>query len=108
MLLRFDAVYHPLYKLNRSRLADLSHLPAYLRDLYQQDEAADGLDWDAIKRLHFWRALPINHRQLVPRGGVPNLALPHGRAARFASESVMQARTDAVAAGKVSDCAVRT
>lgn len=85
VLLRFDAVYYPLYKLNRTRVVDMPNLSGFLRDLWQQGVGVSSLDWAAIKAEHFLRDVPINHRRIVPRGGVPDLALGHDRD-RFADD----------------------
>lgn len=93
VLLRFDAVYYPLYKLNRTRLVDLPNLSGYLRDLWQQGPGVSSLDWQAIKAEHFLRDVPINHRRILPRGGIPDLALPHDRdrfVDRDAAEAVQE------------------
>lgn len=49
VLVRFDAVYYGLYKLNRTRIADFEHLGGHLRDLHQLGGLDDTLDLDAIK-----------------------------------------------------------
>lgn len=79
ILLRFDPVYAPLYKLNAQRIGPMPQLGAYLRDLYQRDPAAGVVDFTAIKRHYFWQDTTANHRRILPRGGEPNLALPHDR-----------------------------
>ncbi|MEM1029075.1 MAG: glutathione S-transferase C-terminal domain-containing protein [Myxococcota bacterium] len=79
VLLRFDPVYSPLYKLNRGRIDRARHLGPYLRDLYARDPAVDLVDFVAIKRHYFWADTEVNHRRVVPRGGVPDLARPHDR-----------------------------
>jgi len=77
VLLRFDPVYAPLYKLNACRVAQLPQLGAYLRDLYPRIPVV--VDFTAIKQHYFWQDIEANHRRIIPRGGEPDLALPHDR-----------------------------
>jgi glutathionyl-hydroquinone reductase len=86
VLLRFDPIYYPLYKLNRTRVADMPELTGYLRDLWQLGQATDSVDFLAMKQAHFWVDALINHRRILPRGGEPDLAAPHDRAERFAAD----------------------
>ena len=65
-LVRFDSVYHGLFKCNLRRLADYPRLWRYARELYQQEGIAQTVNFDHIKR-HYW----CSHRGLNPSGIVP-------------------------------------
>lgn len=82
-LVRFEVVYYGLYKCNRWRVRDREQLGGYLRDLYQRPGFADTVDWEAIKRAHYWEDARIGPKLRVPVG-VPDLWAPHDRARRFA------------------------
>jgi glutathionyl-hydroquinone reductase len=78
-LVRFDAVYHGLFKCNLRRVADYPNLSGYLRDLYQQPGIAATVNIDHIKR-HYYRTLPfINPTRIVPRGPHLDFAAAHDR-----------------------------
>ena len=78
-LLRFDPVYHGHFKCNLRRIADYTHLPGYLRELYQWPGVADTVDFDHIKQ-HYYRSHPtINPNGIVPLGPLQDLEAPHGR-----------------------------
>ena len=72
-LLRFDAVYHGLFKCNLKRIADFPNLSRLLRTLYAQPGVAGTVDMDYIKE-HYYRSL-INAAQgpleLNPTGIIP-------------------------------------
>ncbi len=78
-LLRFDLVYHGLFRANRRRLIDYANLWPYLRDLYQTPRVAPTVDFD-----HFIRGYNLNLPQLNPAGIIPigpdlDFWEPHGR-----------------------------
>ena len=78
-LMRFDLVYHGLFRCNRRRLIDYDHLWPYLRDLYQMPRVAPTVDFD-----HFVRGYNLNLPQLNPAGIIPigpelDFWEPHGR-----------------------------
>ncbi|KGE04474.1 glutathione S-transferase family protein [Pseudohaliea rubra] len=78
-LLRFDAVYHGHFKCNRQRLEEFTHLPGYLRELYQMPGIADTVDFAHIKG-HYYRSHPtINPTGVVPAGPALDYTRPHGR-----------------------------
>ena len=54
-LMRFDLVYHGLFRANRRRLIDYENLWPYLRDLYQTPGVAATVDFD-----HFIRGYNLN------------------------------------------------
>jgi putative glutathione S-transferase len=78
-LVRFDAVYHGLFKCNRQHLHEYPHLSNYLRELYQWPGIAEVTDLDTIKRVYH------ENREINPSGLVPigpqdlRLLGPHDR-----------------------------
>ncbi len=81
-LVRFDAVYHGLYKCNRQKLAEMPVLWAYARDLFQTPGFGDTVDFDHIKRHYYVVQRDINPTGIVPLG--PDLdgwLTTHGREA---------------------------
>ncbi|HLH82845.1 MAG TPA: glutathione S-transferase C-terminal domain-containing protein, partial [Trebonia sp.] len=79
-LARFDAVYHGHFKCNRNKLAEMTVLWAYARDLFQTPGFGDTIDFVQIKQ-HYYRVhTNINPSRIVPAG--PDLSgwlAPHGR-----------------------------
>jgi putative glutathione S-transferase len=81
-LVRFDAVYHGLFKCNRSKLAELPALWAYARDLFQTPGFGDTTDFDHIKRHYYQVHTNLNPSRIVPVGPDRSGWLtPHGREA---------------------------
>jgi len=78
-LIRFDAVYHGHFKCNLRRIADYSHLQAYLRDLYQIPGIAATVDFDHIKRHYYMTHPEINPTRIVPVGPLRDYSAPPGR-----------------------------
>ena len=83
VLVRFDAVYRGLYRLNRRRVDDYPALSGWLRDLYQR--VPDSIDLEAVKRKAFQDRLDLNPNGIVPLG-LPDLWAPHDRD-RFESDA---------------------
>jgi len=80
-LVRFDPVYVGHFKCNLRRIVDYTHLPAYLRDLYQTPGVAQTVDMDHIKH-HYYATHPaINPSGIVPAGPLVDFDAPHGREA---------------------------
>ncbi|MBO0832409.1 MAG: glutathione S-transferase C-terminal domain-containing protein [Actinobacteria bacterium] len=77
-LVRFDAVYYPLYKCNLRPLAGYQHLWGYARDLYQRPGFGDTTDFFQIKR-HYYQACWINPTGTVPKGPYVDWLEPHDR-----------------------------
>jgi putative glutathione S-transferase len=81
-LLRFDLVYHGLFKCNRRTIASYPELSAYLRDLYQHPGVAELVNLEHFVRGYY--SIP----QLNPSGIIPAvptlyrawLESAHGRA----------------------------
>lgn len=79
-LVRFDAAYYGLFKVNRNRLVDFPVLWAYARDLYQTPGFGDTTNFDGIKRGYWLGAAFENPGGILPKG--PDLSgwtTPHGR-----------------------------
>ncbi|MCH8112959.1 MAG: glutathione S-transferase C-terminal domain-containing protein [Proteobacteria bacterium] len=69
VLVRFDAVYHPLLRCNVRRIADYPGLSAYLRRLHRLPGVSGTVRPDQIK-LHYEQSdLPIN-QSIVPAGSI--------------------------------------
>jgi putative glutathione S-transferase len=80
-LIRFDVVYHCLFRCNLRRIVDYPNLWPYLRDLYQTPSVAETVDFDAIRRGYHCTESPLNPGRIVPIGPALDLEAPHGRAA---------------------------
>jgi putative glutathione S-transferase len=78
-LVRFDAVYFGHFKANRQRIEDYTHLPGYLRDLFQQPGVADTVDLPYIKQHYYGSHGTINPTGIVPLGQEIDFTGPHGR-----------------------------
>lgn len=81
-LVRFDAVYHGHFKVNRSKLTELPALWGYLRDLFQTPGFGDTTDFVQIKQHYYLVHAELNPRGIIPVGPqLDNLLSPHGREA---------------------------
>lgn len=79
-LIRFDVAYHGIFKCDRNRIADYSHLSGYLREIYQMPGIAQTCDIDAVKRDYYGNLFPINPGGIIPVGpGWKQLKAPHNR-----------------------------
>ena len=78
-LIRFDAVYHGHFKLNRQRLEDFEHLPGYIRDIYQLHGVAETVDFEHIKTHYYGSHRSINPTGVVPLGPDIDYHSPHHR-----------------------------
>ena len=78
-LIRFDAVYHGHFKCNRQRLEDFTHIPGYLREIYQLGGIAETVDFGHIKTHYYASHRTINPTGVVPVGPEINYHSPHGR-----------------------------
>ncbi|MEI5637905.1 MULTISPECIES: glutathione S-transferase family protein [unclassified Pseudoalteromonas] len=67
-LIRFDSVYHGHFKCNLKQIEDYPNLSAYVRDLYQQPEIAETVNFEHIKRHYYFSHTMINPTQVVPAG----------------------------------------
>jgi glutathionyl-hydroquinone reductase len=77
-LMRFDWVYHGLFKCNLKRLIDYPNLFAYARELYQWPGIAATVDEHAI-RTGYYSIPPLNPAGIVPAGPRVDFSAPHGR-----------------------------
>ncbi|MEJ2868863.1 glutathione S-transferase C-terminal domain-containing protein [Actinomycetospora sp. OC33-EN08] len=79
-LVRFDAVYHDHFKVNRSTLTAMPVLWAYARDLFQTPGFGDTVDLEQAKA-HYYRTQPeLNPSGIVPVGPAdPGWTTPHHR-----------------------------
>jgi putative glutathione S-transferase len=64
-LIRFDAVYHALFKCNLKRVLDYPRLSRYLKRLYDVPGVAGTVDFEHIRRTYY------SIRKLNPSGIVP-------------------------------------
>jgi glutathionyl-hydroquinone reductase len=67
-LVRFDTVYHQLYRCNASRLMDYPNLWGYARDIYQLPGIAATVSHDQIKAHYYRTQLDLNPLGIIPRG----------------------------------------
>ncbi len=77
-LVRFDAVYHILFKCSRRRLVDYPNLWAYVRDLYSWAGVAETVDLEAIRQASYLADTSDPYPIVAVQ---PDLdwTLPHGR-----------------------------
>ncbi len=78
-LIRFDAVYHGHFKVNRQRIEDYPNLSNYLRDLFQQPGVAKTVDFFHIKTHYYGSHKTINPTGIIPKGPDLDLLRPHDR-----------------------------
>lgn len=79
-LIRFDAVYHGLFKCDRRRIREYHHLWPYLRDLYQWPGIAETCRLDVIKQDYYGNLFPLNPGGIIPLGpDNRELEQPHAR-----------------------------
>jgi glutathionyl-hydroquinone reductase len=70
-LIRFDAVYHGLFKCDRRRIREYVNLWAYLRDFYQWPGVAETCRLDIIKQDYYGNLFPLNPGGIIPLGPDP-------------------------------------
>ncbi|KAL6591486.1 hypothetical protein ACP70R_049989 [Stipagrostis hirtigluma subsp. patula] len=84
-LIRFDAVYNPLFRCSRRKLAEYPSLHAYTRDIYQMPKVAETCDMEAIMEGYFKTLFPLNPGGIQPLRPAScdreALLRPHGREA---------------------------
>lgn len=78
-LIRFDWVYHGLFKCNLKRLVDYPNLFAYARELYQWPRIAPTVNERHIREGYYASMREINPTGVVPAGPHIDFAAPHGR-----------------------------
>ncbi|MDQ6976156.1 MAG: glutathione S-transferase family protein [Mariprofundaceae bacterium] len=82
-LIRFDTVYVGHFKCNRNRIADMPNLWGYLRDLYQQPNIAETVNFSHMKEHYYYSHAAINPTRIVPKGPSMDFNAAHQRAAIF-------------------------
>lgn len=78
-LLRFEWIYHGLFRCNLRRLVDYPHLFAYARELYQWPGIAATIKERDIRHGYFTSMRRLNPGGIVPAGPCVDFRLPHGR-----------------------------
>ncbi len=79
-LLRFDLVYHGLFKCNLRRIVDYPNLWNYLKDLYQYPGIKKTCNLEHIKQGYYQSMTQINPTRIVPKGPILNFDESHYRA----------------------------
>jgi putative glutathione S-transferase len=77
-LVRFDAVYHYLFKCNLRKVADYPNLSNYTCDLFARRGFGDTVDIGLIKAGYYANAT-VNPTGIVPLGPVVSFTGPHDR-----------------------------
>ncbi|SHH81883.1 glutathione S-transferase C-terminal domain-containing protein [Marivita hallyeonensis] len=78
-LVRFDAVYAPLFRCTRRRLVEYPALWAYARDVYSWPGIADTFDFEANLTGYFQNDTDNNPHGIVPELPGIDWTEPHGR-----------------------------
>jgi glutathionyl-hydroquinone reductase len=71
-LIRFDLVYHTLFKCNRRRIKDYPQLQAYLQKIYNLPGVADTCDFQTILQDYYGNLFPLNPGGIIPQ--LPDLS----------------------------------
>jgi glutathionyl-hydroquinone reductase len=71
-LIRFDLVYHPLFKCSQRRIRDYDRLQAYVRNIYQLPGVAATCDFPTILHDYYSNLFPLNPGGIVPQ--LPDLS----------------------------------
>jgi putative glutathione S-transferase len=79
-LVRFDPVYHYLFKCNLGRLRDYDNVWNYTKDVFQTPGIGETVDLDHIKQHYFRSMESINPTRIVPAGPLIDYTEPHDRA----------------------------
>ena len=78
-LVRFDAVYHVLFRCSRKRLIDYPNLWAYARDLFQWRGVAATVDFGEIRAGAYQNDRTTNPHGLIAAAPDADWSAPHGR-----------------------------
>lgn len=78
-LLRFEWVYHGLFKCDQKRLVDYPNLFAYARELYQWPGVAATVNERHVRDGYYRSMLNLNPSGIVSVGPVVDFSAPHGR-----------------------------
>jgi glutathionyl-hydroquinone reductase len=76
-LIRFDLVYHSLFKCNRRRIQDYQYLHAYLQNIYHLPSVAETCNFQVILQDYYSNLFPLNPGGIVPQ--LPDLSALIGR-----------------------------
>ncbi len=71
-LIRFDAVYHNLFKCNRRQLRDYPHLQAHTAKIYQLPGVAATCNFSTILQDYYGNLFPLNPGGIIPQ--LPDLS----------------------------------
>jgi glutathionyl-hydroquinone reductase len=74
-LIRFDLVYHHLFKCNRRRVRDYPHLQAYLRQIYHLPGVAATCNFQTILQDYYGNLFPLNPGGIIPH--LPDMGYLH-------------------------------
>ncbi|MDP4593749.1 MAG: glutathione S-transferase family protein [Beijerinckiaceae bacterium] len=77
-LVRFDVAYFSLFKCNRNRIADMTNLDNYMRDLYSQPGIAKTVNARQYIA-NYYSIADLNPTGLIPKGTPVDFTLPHDR-----------------------------
>lgn len=89
-LMRFDAVYHVLFRCCRRRLADYPALWAYSRDLYAWSGVADTVDFDILRAASYRNDRTNNPTGIVAVAPDTDWPAKHGREALGPAQIVLR------------------
>ncbi len=80
-LIRFDSVYHTLFRCSRRKLTEFHNLHAWMRDLIQTypGELLDTFHVEETMTSYFQSLFPLNPSGIVPSCDIGSLTDPHGR-----------------------------
>ncbi len=81
-LIRFDSVYFGHFKCNKRRIEDYTHLPQYLRELYQTPGISETVNFTHIKRHYYGSHRNINPTGIIPLGPDIDYRTQHDRGER--------------------------
>jgi glutathionyl-hydroquinone reductase len=71
-LIRFDLVYHTLFKCNRRRIKDYPQLQTYLQKIYNLAGVANTCDFQTILQDYYGNLFPLNPGGIIPQ--LPDLS----------------------------------
>ena len=71
-LIRFDLVYHNLFKCNRRQIRDYPHLLGYLKTIYQLPGVATTCNFPTILADYYGNLFPLNPGGIIPQ--IPDLS----------------------------------
>jgi glutathionyl-hydroquinone reductase len=71
-LIRFDLVYHTLFKCNRRRIRDYQYLQAYVQKIYDLAGVAETCDFQTILQDYYGNLFPLNPGGIIPQ--LPDLS----------------------------------